>query len=353
MTESLIVQKDNLQESSIISQESAALESGQVRLKVERFAMTANNITYAVIGSVMRYWEFFPTKDDHGIIPVWGFATVAESKSDDVKEGERFYGYYPMATELVVQPGKISIYGFTDIATHRQQLPPIYNNYSKMPSKPQATDNHLSIFRPLYTTSFLNHDFLKHNEFFGATQIILTSASSKTAMGIAQLLTANKSHEPISVIGLTSDKNKSFVTSTNYYDTVLGYEELDQVSLTPTVIVDLSGNTQTLVSLSEKLDDNLKFCSLIGLTDYSKTDRSIKIPNSKFFFAPDVAVAYFKRHGRDTAEQLIQEALTSFMKDANKWIDIQSIDSLEALNPLYKELLIGKVDPKIGYMVSL
>jgi hypothetical protein len=353
MTKSLIVHKNKLQKSSIFLEEQKDLRPGQVRLKIERFAMTSNNITYAVIGKQLKYWDFFPTKEEHGNIPVWGLATVVESEQPDLNEGDRYYGYYPMSTELVITPGKISPYGFTDIAQHRQHLAPIYNNYTKMTSEFNQMDNHLCIFRPLYTTSFLNYDFLKRNDFYNAKQVILTSASSKTALGIAQLLMSNKEEHQLEVVGLTSEKNKDFVKETTYYDTVLSYGEVDKLNNISSVAVDLSGNTTTLVNISNHLADDLAFISLIGLTDYSKTDRSVQLPNSKFFFAPDVAVTFFKEHGRDKATQLIQAAMVNFIKDANNWIEIQSIHSLEKLEPLYKEMLMGKVDPSIGHIVTL
>jgi len=353
MTQSLIVHQDKLQDSRIISEDKTELSLGQIRMQIERFAMTANNITYAVIGKQLKYWDFFPTLDNHGKIPVWGFASVIESNHTDIAEGERFYGYYPMATELIVSPGKISPYGFNDMAEHRQHLAPIYNNYAKMTKEVNQMDNHLCIFRPLYTTSFLNYDFLKSNDFYNAKQVILTSASSKTAMGIAQLFMTNKEQHNLEVIGLTSDKNKPFVKETKYYDTVLCYEEIDQLDKIPSVAVDLSGNTTTLVNVNDHLGEDLAFISLIGLTDYSKTDRSVKLPNSKFFFAPDVAAQFFKEHGRDKATQLIQDALINFIKDANQWIQIETIHSLEKLEPLYKEMLIGKVNPAVGHIVTL
>ncbi len=353
MTKSLIVNLDKLQESDIILEDQKELSQGQVRLQIERFAMTANNITYAVIGKQLKYWDFFPTKDDHGKIPVWGLASVSQSKQPDLAVGDRFYGYYPMSTELIVSPGKVSPFGFTDMADHRQHLAPIYNNYTKMTKEFNPMDNHLCIFRPLYTTSFLNYDFLKRSDFYNAKQVILTSASSKTALGIAQLLMTNKDQHNIEVIGLTSDKNKGFVTDTKYYDTVLGYGDIDQIEKISSVTVDLSGNTTTLVNISEHLGDELAFISLIGLTDYSKTDRSVVLPNSKFFFAPDVAVTFFKEHGRDEATKMIQTAMVNFIKDANNWINIQSIGSLEKLDPLYKEMLMGKVDPAVGHIVTL
>ena len=37
------------------------LAQGQVRLRVERFALTANTVTYATTGDTLGYWDFFPT----------------------------------------------------------------------------------------------------------------------------------------------------------------------------------------------------------------------------------------------------------------------------------------------------
>jgi hypothetical protein len=71
------------------------LATGEVRLSIDRFALTSNNITYAAFGDAMNYWQFFPTTgadaaDGWGIIPVWGFGTVTESLHDEVRVGERF-----------------------------------------------------------------------------------------------------------------------------------------------------------------------------------------------------------------------------------------------------------------------
>ena len=60
----------------------AELGEGMARLRVEAFALTANNVTYASFGEAMHYWDFFPAADPaYGRVPVWGFATVIESTS--------------------------------------------------------------------------------------------------------------------------------------------------------------------------------------------------------------------------------------------------------------------------------
>ncbi|MCR8228765.1 DUF2855 family protein, partial [Pseudomonas aeruginosa] len=78
-----------------------ALAEGQALLAVGEFALTANNVTYAALGDALRYWEFFPAGEGLGIVPVWGFAEVLASRCPGVEPGERFYGYYPMASHLL------------------------------------------------------------------------------------------------------------------------------------------------------------------------------------------------------------------------------------------------------------
>lgn len=79
----------------------ARSRSGQAQLRIEHFALTANNITCAAFGESMRYWQFFRAGDRWGCIPVWGFATVTESRAEGAAVGERVYGHLPMATHLV------------------------------------------------------------------------------------------------------------------------------------------------------------------------------------------------------------------------------------------------------------
>ena len=77
-------------------QAKTSLEEGEVRLAIDFFAFTANNLTYAVAGDMLGYWNFFPVvpDDGYGVIPVWGFADVTESRCGEVLVGERLYGYF-------------------------------------------------------------------------------------------------------------------------------------------------------------------------------------------------------------------------------------------------------------------
>ena len=50
-----------------------ALDEEQVLFAIDSFAMTANNVTYAVMGDAMKYWNFFPTGRRVGNRPGVGF----------------------------------------------------------------------------------------------------------------------------------------------------------------------------------------------------------------------------------------------------------------------------------------
>ena len=168
------------------------LFTGQARLALDTFALTANNITYAAFGEVMKYWQFFPSGDSAlGCLPVWGFATVVESRVDGLAVGRRVWGYYPAGTHLVVAPSRVSARGFVDGAPHRQELALVYNQYIFCDADPgwkSELEGLQAVLRPLFTTSSLIDDFLADNQFFGAQQLLLSSASSKTAFATAHCL---------------------------------------------------------------------------------------------------------------------------------------------------------------------
>ena len=208
-----------------------ALRSGEARLRIDLFALTANNVTYGAFGEAMHYWDFFPTGDaETGCIPVWGFATVSESLVDGVDVGERFYGYWPMADEVVLAPVRVIAEGFFDGAAHRRERAEVYNRYLRCSSDPlyrPETESLRALLQPLFITSFLIDDFLADNDWFGARTVLVASASSKTAYGLGFCL-AQRRGEPDrpTVIGLTSATNLAFTRELGCYDEVVAYDAL-------------------------------------------------------------------------------------------------------------------------------
>lgn len=56
-----------------------------------------------------RYFDFYPapksertSPETHGVIPVWGFATVVETTHPSIGKGERVFGYFGMSRYVLV-----------------------------------------------------------------------------------------------------------------------------------------------------------------------------------------------------------------------------------------------------------
>src|SRR6266436_347910 len=134
-----IVARDDLQQAKTIETQlpdADALPADALLVKVDRFALTANNITYAVLGDQLKYWQLFPAPEGFGNIPVWGFGDVIASRHSGVAEGERLFGYFPMATHLVIEAADVGKRSLRDAAAHRQGVAPVYNAYARVSGDP-------------------------------------------------------------------------------------------------------------------------------------------------------------------------------------------------------------------------
>lgn len=354
-----VVGREDLHRSAFVpapGPETIELKPGEVLLKVDTFAFTANNITYAAFGEAMKYWEFFPAADGWGRVPVWGFADVVGSNHDGVGEGDRFYGYFPMSTYLVVQPDRVTDRGFTDAAAHRTSLPPVYNNYVKTATDPgyeAAYEAQQMLFRPLFTTSFLLDDFLADSDFFGAKSVILSSASSKTALGLALLLHRNRDCE---VIGLTSPGNVAFVEGLGCYDKVVTYDKIGTLPAdTPVVYVDFAGSAQVRGDVHRHFADSLKYSCAVGGThwDAGGPAEDLPGPRATLFFAPDHVVRRNKEWGPPEFQARVDAAWRQFIDAANSWIHVVQGRGRADVERVYLETLDGKVKPDEGHVLSM
>lgn len=332
----------------------AALEPGEILVRVSRFAMTANNVTYGAVGEMIGYWTFFPAPEGWGRIPVWGFADVVRSQDGSVGVGERLYGYFPMSQYLVLRPERVSASGFVDASPHRASLPPIYNQYTRVATDADAkTEGVIAIFRPLFATSFLLDDHLAENGLFGARTIVLSSASSKTALGLAYLLTQAKR---CGVVGLTSAGNLEFVQRTGYYTRVLTYDEVARLSGDePAVFVDFSGNGALLKAVHERLGDTLRQSILVGMTHWERMapPGDIPGPTPVFFFAPDHAKKRMADWGTAEFQRRVGEAMGRFLGSVSPWLRVVEGQGPTALQTVYDGMVEGRMNPAEGHVLSL
>jgi hypothetical protein len=363
----LLVRKDDLRQLRVedaCDDATRALQPGEARLRIDHFALTANNITYAVAGESLKYWQFFPAPEGWGCVPVWGFATVVESACEGVPVHERLYGYLPMATHLVVQPTRVNAGGFVDGAAHRAELPPLYNHLQRCAADPgwrADREAEQALLRPLFVTSFLIDDFFADTSFFGAQQLLLSSASSKTAYGTAFCL-AQRTDRP-RIVGLTSPRNIEFTRSLGCYDEVLSYEHLTTLKTVPSAYIDFSGDAALRRTVHEHFKESLVFSSAIGATHWQTFGaKTGPLPGAKpqFFFAPSQAQKRMapapEGWGREGFQQRLGTAWMAFMRPVTQanspWLQVQRENGTAAMQARYLELLEGRNDPRVGLILA-
>ena len=352
----LEVKRDNLRSVRWNDAAPAELQDGQARLRVDQFALTANNVTYAVFGDAMSYWQFFPAEEGWGRVPVWGFADVEASRAEGLREGDRVYGYLPMATHLVVTPSRVTDTGLIDAVPHRAALPPVYNQYQRVTADREHNpkrEREYAILRPLFMTSFLIDDWLVDDEMFGAESVVIASASSKTALGLAHLLSTKGD---IEVVGLTSAGNAEFVRSVGYYDKTVEYDNIgDLPAATPTVFVDMAGGGRVLSDVHRQFGDALRQSCLVGATHWEESASPADLPGPvpTFFFAPDRVVKRRADWGLGGLESRVSSAWAGFLDSVDGWLTIVERNGRDELEATWLEVLEGRASPAIGYVVSL
>ena len=354
--------KDQFTTTRIVEAElDGPLNAGEIRVKVDSFSFTANNITYAATGDRIGYWQFFlPSGDDSegwGVIPVWGFADVVESSIDEITTGERLFGYFPPATSLTLSPAKISDSSFFDGAAHRAKLPAGYNIYRRVAGEANYDPNferERMLLYPLLITSFSLHDMLSSQDYLGAEQVLILSASSKTSIGLAYAL-ADDDKAP-AVIGITSAKNTDTVNALDLYSDVLSYDQLDQVDASKkTVIVDMSSDGTVLGSLHSRLGDNMLFTSNVGLTHWSEvgTGEGTIQERSELFFAPFHIQNRMKEWGPEVFEQRSSDFISQTALKCRSWLSMREIAGLQGLSDIYPEVCAGTGSPNEGLIIKM
>ena len=358
--------KSDLTKTRIIDSPSPSLEEGDISVSIESFAFTANNVTYGVAGDTIGYWSFFPAEkninNEWGCIPVWGLAKVTHSNNKEINLGERLFGYFPAADTLNLRPIKISDQSFSDGRDHRKELPPVYNNYVRLSGDHNydpSMDNIRSLLFPLHVTSFCLCDALQDESYLGASQIIIVSASSKTAIGLAQGL-ADIPDAP-KTVGLTSAKNSAFVKNLGCYDEVISYDQLETIDYqSKSVIVDMAGSREILGTLHGSLKDNMLKCFTVGMTHWDNEitaedalGQAMLRDRTEFFFAP----AHIQKRIKDWGHEGYGEKTNTFMSSralqSKEWMQVKTIIGLETFLPTYGKVVSGDINPNEGIIVKI
>ena len=352
-----LIKRDNFRETLWAETSPNAVAEGQARLKVDSFALTANNVTYATFGNEMGYWNFFPTgSNTYGRVPVWGFATVLESKAEGIAPGTRVYGYLPISETFDVQPANVSAGSFMDGSPHRAELAPIYNTYiltDQDPTYHADTEAQQMLFRPLYTTGWMIDDALMETGDTIPETVVISSASSKTALATAHCL---KSRGGVDTLALTSPGNKAFVESTGLYGRVAVYDEVDTLTARGlTAYVDFLGRPSLTADVHAALRDRLVRSMIIGVTDWEGNRAPIQLPDPQpeLFFVPTYAAERAKALGAEVLNTRLGTSLASFYQASKAFVTPEYLQGQGAVQASWLKTVDAKISPSTGLILSL
>jgi hypothetical protein len=351
-----LVKRDELRECRVAESGTPEPKPGQALLRVEAFGLTANNITYAVMGEAMSYWDFFPAEDGWGRVPMWGFAEVERSEADGVEPGTRVYGYLPPSSHLVVTPAEANARGFVDGSPHRAALPSAYHRYLASGSDPfyrADTEDIQMLLRPLFFTSFLIDDQLADEGHVGRGPIVISSASSKTAIAAAFLL---GQRQGVELVGLTSPRSAEFVEGLGIYGRTVTYDAIDTLGGGPATYVDIAGDGAVRRAVHSHYGEGLVHSMAVGVTHWEELrsgEGELPGPAPAFFFAPDRVVKRSKDWGRAGLEANVADAWHPFCEWIGGRLEVIHGEGFDAVRDAYLDVLEGRVDPRTAHVISL
>jgi hypothetical protein len=314
MDQNLLVSKEGFQTKLEPAKLRHQLDENEVLVQVDRIALTANVITYAMGGVAMGYYDFYPVENQenqalYGRVPTWGTCTVVASKSNVVPVGQRIYGMTPLSAyfKAIPKPNGDGI-SWVDSSNHRAKRDVIYNTYIPLDKDPlypgTKLEDAMILVRPLFFTAWLLREALSDLNMDCA---IITSASSKTGAALAALLKIRRGVNKFpKIVGVTSDSNIKYTQSLGYYDNVVTYSNPNvELSAKRYAIVDMAGNLSYLRSIQLHLKERLLKILAVGLTHVAEADMSKiftgdgfapQYAKPEFFFAPKYSATLLKKN---------------------------------------------------------
>ncbi|MEO7814586.1 MAG: DUF2855 family protein [Sphingomicrobium sp.] len=353
------IDRDDIARAELVEEAQVELAAGDIEVRLDSFAMTANNVTYAALGKPIGlfpngkgYWDFFsPGGQGPGRLPIWGFATVTESAAEGVAAGEQLYGYFPMASHVRLTPGRVNAGGFVDVAEHRVGMPAVYDQYLRVAAMGDFAEGDRDwwpVFRPLYLTGWLIADQFEDEGDYGAGQVLIASASSKTAIGFAHAMKARSGGPKL--VGLTSPRGRDFLADAGLYDELLLYEDIATLDASvPAAFVDIAGDSAVTAALHAHFGDALKLTLIVGKAHWDSA------PGQRFpatgFFAPARVEKRVGDWGPAGFRDRMAAAWTDFIADARKLFRIEASAGPDAALTAYRDAVAGRADPRAGILI--
>ncbi len=351
-----LVKRDDLRQCRVAESPPPEIGPGQALLRVDAFGLTANNVTYAVMGEAMSYWDFFPAEQGWGRVPMWGFAEVERSEAEGVEPGTRVYGYLPPSSHLAVTPVDAGEAGFVDGAPHRAALPSAYHRYLATGTDPfyrPDTEEIQMLLRPLFFTSFLIDDQLDDEGLATRGPVLISSASSKTAIAAAFMLAQR---DEVELVGLTSTRSVEFVAGLGIYDRAVAYDAIDSLERGPATYVDIAGDGGVRSAVHSRFGDELLHSMAVGVTHWEELGAGagdLPGPTPTLFFAPDRVVKRSEDWGRGGLETRVANAWHPFCEWTADWLETIHGTGFDAVRDAYLDVIEGRVEPSKAHVLTV
>ncbi len=205
-------------------------------------------------------------------------------------------------------------------------------------------------FGRLYLTGWLIADQFEDEGDFGASQVIVASASSKTSIGFAHAMRQRAGRPKL--VGLTSPRGRDFLADTGIYDDLVLYDAVETLDpATPTAFVDVAGDAAVTAALHHYFGDALKLTLIVGKAHWDSGPRRTGACN--WIFRPARIEKRNRDWGPDGLRDRLAAAWKHFLGDAKKLFRLDLRNGPDAALNSYNEAVAGRADPRIGVVIRL
>ncbi|KAK6440623.1 hypothetical protein LTR95_003155 [Oleoguttula sp. CCFEE 5521] len=351
----------------------STLQEGHVTARASLISLTSNNLAYARLGSLWRWWSAYEVpsslaapyndREQYGIVPAWGYGLVLSSRVPGLEAGTQLWGFWPpnsMPVDLELVPDKPAGHwrDVTDARSgmmsyyHRYQVANLPGNISDLSREELEKVAWQTVFLPLFACGYWTSQYVLGSEPvhpFGApggewtkedadlskAVVISLSASGKTARAFTGTLFHSRepSTGPLGVLAVTSKPDAEWLTTDKLPSKAVAYADAtsdDTVEwirgLTPEriVIVDFGGRAGSLDNLMITLKNSLPSAS-VKIIGIGGTATAMQSPSELAAFAKmaqmvervqmntsSVRDALFERYGAKAVFEELDEAWKGF-----------------------------------------
>jgi hypothetical protein len=236
----------------------------------------------------------------------------------------------------------------TFVATDRD---PLYPDAPDANARADLEDRH-ALLRGLYLTGFLADAWFASKDWFAAEEVVVLSASSKTAIGFADRVA---SQGCVRVVSVTSPGNVAFVEGLGCYDDVVTYDAVGGLPQVPSVAIDMAGNGPVLAAVHDRLGDRLGHSMIVGRSHHDAPPAAVTAgPTPQMFFAP-TAIEEMGRAGADTGALMAESAtaLAGFVDRSRSWLRVERATGPAGAEATWADVHAGRVPPDVGRIASL